>query len=84
MELTIDCVSKWKHVETGKTCRVLSSKDVSAQATDFFIQGYNPLPCFSFKGTYRILEEWLKANGWVRDYNQFSSRPDTIVFRHKL
>lgn len=83
METIITCVSKWRHTTTGKTCKVTSRREVSSAKSEFVIEGHNPLPCFSFKGTYKILEEWLKANGWVRVFNESVDRADLIVIHQK-
>ena len=81
MATIVTCSSKWKHVESGKTCTIQSTREISSSKADFVISGYNPLPCFSFKGTYLVLAEWLKANGWVRIFNEYGSRADLIVIR---
>ena len=83
MEAIVTCVSKWRHTESGKTCTVQSTREFTCNKAEFVISGYNPLPCFSFKGTYLVLAQWLKANGWQRVYNEYASRADLIVIRPK-
>ena len=81
METTIISTSKWVHTSTGKTCKVVSKRDANSRISEFHIDGYNPLPCFSFKGTYEVLANWLKANGWVKIVKTDVCTPD-IVFVH--
>ena len=83
MKTIVTCYSKWQHAETGKTCKVVSKREMPSGKSEFAISGYNPLPCFSFKGTYHILEEWLKANGWVRVFNELKSRADLIIVQER-
>ena len=80
MKSTITCTSTWVHISTGKFCRIYSTRETNRDATTFRITGHNPLPCFSFKGTYKVLVEWLEANGWTRVFNANKYTPDTIVF----
>lgn len=83
MKTTITCTSTWVHKSTGKYCRIHGTKEDDSKATTFRITGHNPLPCFSFRGTYGVLVEWLKANGWERVFNADVYVPDKICVYHK-
>lgn len=79
---TITCVSKWIHATTGKVCKVIGIRETNSHEYEFHIEGYNPLPCFSFKGTYGILAKWLEENGWYKLIKADFS-PDIIIIQHK-
>lgn len=83
MTPTITYVSKWRHISTGKICKVTSRKESSSRMSKFVISGHNPLPCLSFKGTYGILVKWFKANGWEKIVNTDDYTPDTMFVQYK-
>lgn len=72
----ITYISLWEHKRNGKRCRIISKKIEGSVFSEFRIEGYNPLPCKSFKGTYTILANWLMANGWERVVDV--SNPDMV------
>lgn len=74
----ITCTSTWVHVLTGKFCRITGTREMNDTITTFRIYGHNPLPCFEFKGTYSVLVQWLKGNGWTRVFNTDEYIPDTV------
>jgi hypothetical protein len=81
MKTTIVCTSKWIHRDTGKVCKVVGKREENSRISEFHIDGYNPLPCFTFKGTYTVLADWLKENGWIKIVKADVYSPD-IVFIH--
>lgn len=83
MKTIVTCTSTWVHKPTGKYCRIYGTRESNSKATTFRITGHNPLPCFSFKGTYGVLVKWLEANGWTRVFNTDVYTPDIIEFYHK-
>ena len=82
MKSITTCTSTWVHIPTGNFCRIYGTREMNSSTTTFRITGHNPLPCFSFKGTYTVLVKWLEANGWTRVFNTDVYVPDTITF-HK-
>lgn len=78
MKTYTTCTSTWVHILTGKFCRIYGTKEGNSKTTTFRIAGHNPLPCFSFEGTYGVLIKWLEANGWARVFNSDDYIPDTV------
>ena len=58
--------SRWTNTTTNQTCTIKGTKKTGDTEYTFRITGWNPLPCKSFKGTYKILADWLSENGWAR------------------
>lgn len=75
--MRIRCTSTWR--KGDKVCRVHGTKEMGSDYT-FRITGWNPLPCKSFKGTYKILADWLIANGWEREVGDMTYMPDIIRY----
>ena len=81
MKTTTVYTSTWMHLPTKKLCKIYGAKDSDSisRATKFNITGHNPLPCFTFTGTYGVLVKWLEDNGWVRVHNMNVYSPDTVT-----
>lgn len=72
-------ISHWKNATLNKCCKVISNKMYTGDYS-FEIHGYNPLPCKVFVGSFGILAEWLKANGWEHD----KARADIIILTQSI
>lgn len=83
MATTITSVSKWMHVQTGKLCKVVGIKEAGSRISEFHIDGHNPLPCYTFKGTYTVLANWLEANGWQKIVKTNVCVPDIVFVNYK-
>ena len=83
MKTYTTCTSTWVHIPTGKFCRIYGTKATDSNVTTFKISGHNPLPCFKFEGTYKVLVQWLEANNWARIFNANDYVPDTVHTFHK-
>ena len=83
MATTITYVSTWVHTITGKTCKVIGTRETNSKITTFRIDGYNPLPCFEFKGTYRVLADWLQENNWHKLVKANIYTPDVVCIEFK-
>lgn len=83
MKTIITRTSTWMHTATGKRCQIHGKNTDNSRYTTFLITGHNPLPCYSFVGTYNVLVEWLEGNGWTRVFNTNVYVPDTVEIYHK-
>ena len=62
-------ISHWVNHKANKHCTVHSVKlDNGDWRTT--ITGYNPLPCKAFEGSFYVLADWLKNNGWEFDFSK--------------
>lgn len=80
MQEFVTMTSTWRNKD-GKCCCIISKRDYREEFSTFRITGHNPLPCMEFKGTYHVLVEWLKDNGWVKVVSMNDYIPDTVVIR---
>lgn len=77
---SITCESYWK--KGDKKCTVYGTRKMNCTDYTFCILGWNPLPCKEFTGSYLILANWLKSNGWEREIKDSVYRPDTVLIEH--
>jgi len=69
VNVTYTVVSGWE--KDGYMCRVTSVREGNVEdgispISTFFFEGQNPFPCFSMRGTFCKMSEWLNENGWNR------------------
>ena len=76
----IECKSYWK--KGDKKCIVYGEREMNCIDYTFWISGWNPLPCKEFTGSYSVLANWLKDNGWEREIKNSIYRPDSVFILH--
>lgn len=70
--------SRWRN-SNGYAVTVIGTKtDHNQKDWVFTFAGHNPFPFKSCVGSYKILAEWLAANGWVRCPVTSIMHPDCV------
>jgi hypothetical protein len=76
--MRITNISRW--AKGDKQCTIYGTRETNQVDYTFYVNGWNPLPCKEFKGSYKILANWLIANGWEKIVDTNTYKPDVIIY----
>ena len=57
-------IHKFMNLETGKTCKVISTRIEDCKFHVTF-KGWNPFPCWSMETSWNPFVDWMTANRWL-------------------